>query len=349
MSNGIKFSRGKSFLVISLISLVAVAVVVLALRENLNSMLQALYRANFLYVPLAVLAYLSGLLIWALRWRVTLFSAGYRLSVRSIYLIIFSGIFVNNITPFTYAGGDPLARTYILKKTQNVSYSSGFATILAEYVFDLPLYISLVIFGFLISLKQMSFGYATFMLLLWLAFMVGWSFFFNRILSSSAGTKRIARLVSKLAKIFHRRLKTAKLERNIKEFYSSSQQIIKSRKVIFYVIILTIAVLVAVLTRLYFIFQALGYTPTLTMLFFAITLPVLVGMIPALPGGLGTVDAALVSVFLFSGVPFEIAVSAVLIERSITFVFSTAVGSAAFYYLGLKNFGSKKSRAKKPQ
>ncbi len=349
MSNGLRFASGRSFVVLSVVTLVVLAAIVLILRENLSSMLQALYRANIFYIPLAVLAYLGVLLIWSLRWRVTLSSAGYDLSIRSIYVIIFGGIFINNITPFTYAGGDPIARTYILKKTQNVPYSSGFATILSEYVVDLPLYISFLIFGLLISLKQMDLAYDIIMVLLWLAFMAGWGFLFVRVFSTAAGTKRIARLAAKLSKFARRPVKEAKMERSVKEFFSSTHQIIRTRKVIFYVIVLTGAIWAVVLTRLYVIFQALGYTPTIPMLFFAVTLPALVGMIPALPGGIGTVDAALVSVFLFSGVPLEIAISATLIERAITFVFSTAVGSAAFYYLGLKNFGTKRPRARKPR
>jgi len=179
--------------------------------------------------------------------------------------------------------------------------------------------------------------------------MAGWGYLFVRVFSTTAGTKRIAHLAFGLSKFIRRPVKEAKMEKSIKEFFTSTHQIIRSRKVIFYVIALTGAIWAVVFLRLYIIFQALGYTPTLPMLFFAITLPALVGMIPVLPGGIGTVDATLVSVFLFSGVPIEIAISATLIERAITFVFSTAVGSAAFYYLGLKNIGSKRPRARKPR
>ena len=68
----------------------------------------------------------------------------------------------------------------------------------------------------------------------------------------------------------------------------------------------------------------------------AMTLPSIAGLVPFLPGGLGTVDATMVSVFLLFGVPLEIAISATLIERAISLVLSTLVGACALSYLGIK-------------
>jgi len=347
MDKGLKFASNRSLLVTLLVFLAVAAAAVLLLGENLNSMLQALYRANYYYVPLAVLVYLFGLLLWSFRWQVTLSRVGHHISVRGIYVIILGGIFINNITPFTYAGGDPIARTFILKKTQKVPYSCGFAAILSEYVVDLPVYISLLIFGFLTSLKQLDLFYGTFIFLVWIAFLAGWGFFFVHILSSATGAKRIAMLASRLAKVFKRRINASKVEKGMKRFYRSSEQIVKSKAIV-YVIFLTVAIWALAITRLYVIFMALGYMPSIPMLLFAITLPALMGMIPVLPGGLVTVDATIVSVFLLSGAPIEIAISATLIERAITLVFSTLVGAGAISYLGIKHGGAKKSGARKP-
>jgi len=344
MKKQLKFVQRRSILVTMLIFLVALAAAVIILRENLNSMLQALYRANYFLLPLAVFVYLFGLFVWSLRWHVTLSTAGHRIPIRSIYVVIFGGIFINNITPFTYAGGDPIARAYILKKTKNVPYSCGFATILAEYVVDLPVYIFLLISAVLISLEQTDFWYIIFMIGILIAFIIGWSLFFVHVLSSTTGTRRIAKFVSKLTKVFRREIKVAKIERNLKGFYCSSEQIIKNRKVVLYVIIFTAIIWSIAITRLYVIFMALGYAPRLPMLLFAITMPALVGMIPLLPGGLGTVDATIASVFLFFGTPLEIAISATLIERAITLVFSTLVGAGAISYLGIKHRNATKSK-----
>lgn len=340
---------GKSLLVFLLIFLAVLAAAVLILRENIGSMIQAIFTANFYFVPLAVLVYLFGLVVWSMRWHVTLATVGYQVNIRSIYVVIFGGIFVNNVHPFTYLGGDPVARAYLLKKTQNVPYSCGFATILSEYVVDLPIYISLLMFGVLNSFKLPSILYDFFVFGVWIAFIVGWSFFFMRVLSSAIGTKRLAHFASRLARVFRRHVKEAKLERSIKGFYFNSARIIKTRKVVVYVVILTAAIWAIAITRLYIIFLALGYTPQIPMLLLALTLPALVGLIPSLPGGLGTVDFTIAGVFLAFGVPSQIAISAMLIERAITLGFSTLVGFGAISYLGIKQGNPKKPRARRPQ
>ncbi|MEM4187860.1 MAG: flippase-like domain-containing protein [Candidatus Hadarchaeum sp.] len=349
MKKRLGFFNRRSILVFILVCLLVATAAFLLLRENLNSMLWAFYRANLLYLLLAVFTYLFGLLFWSLRWRLTLATSGHIVPIRSIYVIILGGIFINNITPFTYAGGDPIARAYILRSTQNVPYSSGFATILSEYIMDLPVYVSLLIFGFLISLKQFDLWYGIFVFLVWLFFLVGWSVFFFHVLSSATGAKRIARVTSKLARIFHRKVKEAGLERSIKRFYRSSEEIIKNGKTIFGITVLTVTIIALAISRLYLIFQAFGYTPSLPMLFFALTLPALVGLIPVLPGGLGTVDATILSVFLLFGAPLQVAISATLIERAITLVFSTILGAGAISYLGIKQGNARISRAKRPR
>lgn len=349
MKRGLRFARSRSLLIVMLIFLAILAAVVLLLSENLNSLYQALYQANYYYVLLAVLVYLFGIFIWSLRWHVTLSAVGHSISIKSIYVIILGGIFINNVTPFTYAGGDPISRAFIVKKTHNVPYSCGFATILTDFVVDLPVYVSLLIFGFLISLKQVDVWYFIFMFLIWVAFVIGWSFFFLRVLSSATGTRRMAQFASKVGKVFHRKIKTPNMERDLKRFYYSAAQILKNRRVIFYVVIFTAAIWAVAIARLYVIFQAFSYTPTLPLLFYAITLPALVGLIPVLPGGLGTVDFTKASVFLFFGAPLQIAISVALIDRAITWAFSNLIGVGALSYLGIRHGVTKRPRARRPQ
>jgi len=339
--------RGRTVLLFLLIFVVVLSAAVLLLRENISSMLRALGRANYLFAAAALLTYTIGLALWSLRWHVTLSAVGHPIQVRSLYVIIFGGIFINNVTPFTYSGGDPIARSYILKKTKMVPYTHGFATIGTEFILDIPVYVSLLAMGVMLSTQGAAIWFFPLVVGLWVAFVIGWSFFFTRVISSTVGACRISRLISKVGNVFHRRINHAKIEHNIRNFYSISHQIIKNKTVVARVVAITVFLWILAIFRLFLIFLALGFAPPLHMLLFAVTLPALVGMIPLLPGGLGTVDATITSVFLVFGAPLDIAISATLIERAITLVFSTLVGGVAISHLGVKHGRVTEQKAKR--
>ncbi len=350
MTRRLSFFKRRNLLLSFVVLVLVLASAALILRQDIHSMFQALLRADYSFVGLALFVYLAGLLIWSLRWHVTLSRVGYPLRLRSIFVIIVGGICINNVTPFTYAGGDPIARAYILKKTQKVPYHSGFATILTEFALDLPVYFSLLFLGTLLSVPGAPLWYLVLVVAIWLTIIFFWSLFFHRVLSNSTGLNRITSILFRVMKIFRRGPAKSKLRRSVSGFYSSSAGIIGDRRVVFYIILLTAILWTFVIARLFLIFQALGFNPPLYMLVFAATMPAIVGMIPFLPGGLGTVDATMVSVFLVFGAPAGIALSATLIERAITLVFSTLVGGVALSYLGIRHGGviSPKARSKPP-
>jgi hypothetical protein len=93
---------------------------------------------------------------------------------------------------------------------------------------------------------------------------------------------------------------------------------------------------VMITMRYLLIFEALGYHPSIPMLLMTLTLPAIVGLVPILPGGLGTVDFTYFSIFTLFNVPQSVALSAILVERMITFIIGIVVGAIALSYLGVK-------------
>ncbi|KUO40807.1 MAG: hypothetical protein AVW05_03265 [Hadesarchaea archaeon DG-33] len=74
---------------------------------------------------------------------------------------------------------------------------------------------------------------------------------------------------------------------------------------------------------MFVIFKALeyGYTPPLAMLVLATTLPWMAGLIPLLPAGIGTVDVAMILIFMKFMPPqlYPVAAAAWAVERAILF------------------------------
>jgi hypothetical protein len=146
----------------------------------------------------------------------------------------------------------------------------------------------------------------------------------------------------RLIKRIRKGTETRRITGGISRFYTDAQTIVSRRTIVVTVILFSVTLWTISVLRLFIIFQALRsiwppfYTPSISMIILAATVPWIVGLLPLLPGGLGTVDAALVSVFLIFGAPFDLALSAALIERAISFVFSTIAGAGALSYLTFK-------------
>ena len=336
MARARKFTPRRALLLAALVVAIVAIMAVLFAREDLYTMFSTLRSANYGFVLLALGLYFFSVALWAARWHVTLSTVGHQVGTRDLYLIILGGIFINNITPFTYSGGDPVARAYLINKTHEVPYSSGFATIVGESVIiDPPIFLLFLMFGLVMSFQEViwsvpiTVGIGVIAIAFWI--LLFWRIFYRR-----AGAGRIGGFMARLAGLFRKRVDKARIRKGIKRFYMGAEKIISTRKIVFYVIAFSVILWTLGVTRLFLIFQALGYNPPIQMLLLGMTLPAVVGLVPVLPGGLGTVDATMVSVFLAFGVPLEIAMSAMLIERAISFVFSTAVGACALSYLGVR-------------
>ncbi len=332
----LKIHPRRFLLIFLLVLVVAVLALFLLARENLYGMLRTLGSANYLLVLFALGVYVTGTMVWAIRWHVTLSTVGHTVSIRDLVLTVYGGLFINNVTPLTYAGGDPIARSYLLNKTQKIPFSSGFATIFTEYVLDLPVYFSLVTFGLLMSVRVTPI-WAVLMSLLILAILVAaFASMFSYVTRNRLAAKRVGGFITRVVRRVRGRANPRRIAGGISRFHVDAQAIVSRRTIVLCVIALSAALWALAVLRLFIIFHALGYAPLISMIALAATVPWIVGMVPLLPGGLGTVDAALVSIFLVFGVPPELALGAALIERAISFAFSTIAGAGALSYLTFK-------------
>jgi hypothetical protein len=327
----------KRFLLIFLlVILVAALALFLLARENLYGILDALQRADYLLVLAALAIYVGSTIVWTLRWRVTLSAAGHKVRIRDLFLTIYGGMFINNVTPFTYSGGDPIGRSYLLSKTQKVPFASAFATIITEFVLDVPVYFSFITFGVTMALGLAPVLAVLVSIIIVVLLEIALLSIFSHATRNKFASKRVGGFVMRLIKRIRKGTKTRRITGGISRFYTDAQTIVSRRTIVVTVILFSVTLWTISVLRLFIIFQALGYTPSISMIILAATVPWIVGLLPLLPGGLGTVDAALVSIFMIFGAPFEIALSAALIERAISFVFSTIAGAGALSYLTFK-------------
>ncbi len=97
----------------------------------LGESLKILSETRIHYFILAFLVYLLSVYLFAVRWQQVLCSIGYDLKATNLVPVIFGGIFANNLTPASRAGGEPL-RIFWVNKRFGISYTDGFMSILFE-------------------------------------------------------------------------------------------------------------------------------------------------------------------------------------------------------------------------
>lgn len=342
---GSKFGFGRRMLILGIfVFLVVIGVLFVFLRIDIGSLLDALSKANYMFLLLAFGTYIFASVNLAARWRISLSATGHSVGLHNLWLAVFGSIFINNITPFTYSGGDPIARVYLLRKTQRVPYSSGSASVMSEYLLDLPVSISLLMMGILLFFCRTMLARLV-VVTLWVAVMI---LLFTLILyffPKRTGASWLGRTAMRILKAFQRPASRRKVMSGVKRFYASAQVITGKPKIALPIFFFAVITWALALTRLFFIFQALGFDPPLPMLLLGITLPPMAGLVPLLPAGLGLVDVTYVSIFVLLGAPLEIAILATLIERVIMLVFGTIIGASALSYLGIRAWAKKIPKA----
>lgn len=305
-------------------------------RENIYQMLEAIRSANHSLIALAIAIYFLSVGVWATRWQVALSFINCRTSFVARYLILCAAIFLNNITPIVRFGGDPFGRVYMMRRLGNTSYSSTTASVIGEHVFTPLVIVSFLMAGLILRFGQGSVPLTVILVVVWalvaLGAVFGPRFFFKRRIA----IKGVSGITSRILGWFGKRGSVREIVEVIEAFYSSTYATMEKWQNVLAIGSLTLLIGALDVLRIYTIFLALGYHPTLSMLLVASSLPIIVGLIPFLPAGLVLVEGSLISVFALFGVPLSLAMAATLIERGISFVLSTIVGAGVFSYLGVK-------------
>jgi len=322
--------------------LIALAIVLMILagwflsRENLYQMLEVVRSANRLLIASAIAIYFLSVGIWAIRWQTALSFVNCRTSFGTRYLILCAAIFLNNITPFARVGGDPFGRVYMLHKLENTSYSSAMAASVGEHALTPLVVVSFLMAGLLLQFGKGSLQLSLILIAVWALAALGAVFIPRLFLKRKIAAKGVSRITSRVLRWFGKGGNAQEIIEGIESFYSSSYTTIDKWKKALLIGSLALLLWVLDVFRLYIIFLALGYHPSISMLLVASTLPTIVGLIPFLPGGLVLIEGSLISVLALFGVPLDVAIAATVIERGISFVLSTIVGAVVFSYLGVK-------------
>lgn len=327
----------RTLLTIAVVIAVMGLAVWLLLHENFSSLLQSLRQADRVLIALAITTYFLSVLVWAYRWRIALASVGCHPPFAHLGPIILSAVFLNNMTPMMRLGGDPLGRVYLLQRTAHTPYAATLAASIGEHAFAPLLTVVLLTGGFAFQFGQSSPLLASLMLMTGImvatALALGPRYFFR----ARVGAKRVGAVLGRACSWIWKRADKDRIVRGVEAFYGGFYTTIDTPKKGLQIGGLTALIWAMDVFRFHLIFLSLGYQAPLGVLLLASSLPVVMGLIPFLPGGLVIVEGSLLAMFVAYGIPLETAVAVTIIERGISYLLSSIVGGVAFSFMGWRS------------
>lgn len=248
-----------------------------------------------IWINLIALQMFSFLLL-LIQWKRISAALGKDVSYRQMVSVNMRGIFYETITPGLKVGGE-LAKG--LSLVNEMGFTSGEASALVVIQKSISIFalvfLSILSFMFLNTELQLTqttlfFTYAVLvgvLLLLVLVLFLPEKLYTFLNKSSSQGKIRI------------------KIKNFLEKYIEAFNQIKKNKKEVFYQLLLSFVVWTLFPFKLYYIVNSLGLELSFIRAFAVTIVSYLAGMVPLLPGGLGSFEASMMGLFLLWGINKE--------------------------------------------
>jgi len=316
-------------------ALIGAAVLVIFLLlwwAGIEDVVEILKTARLDYFLLAVVVYIASLITWALRWRVLLKSLGIRAGFMSIFKGLIIGMFINNVTPGARGGGEPVRAYYIHKKTGD-PYGPVFATVMMDRLTDVIPVMVMLLLG-TVYVYRLGSATLTLTLLLLDAFFVALTLVSAGIMLSEKKTKGILywlyrqfeRIMPKKARKYEEKFVRA-VEVSVPQFQDNLRILLTHRKAFVLSVFWSFVTWTLILLRSYYIFYSINSPIRLLDVMVVQMVGIAVGMFAVVPGGAGLIEAVNSAAYVLLGISKDVAVTATLLERLISYWAPTIIGA----------------------
>ncbi len=303
-----------------------ILLVLLVIWIGPQQMWDVIKTANPWLILLAVFIHLFVVWIRSLRWGYIINQPG---EFKNNFIVKTIGLFAGNFTPMR-SGGEVLTAV-AGKKINKISLSEGLSAGLTERFFDgFIVAILLITCAFLLPKVRVIaiLGALASLGLLVLIYLINWRedsslWIYNRLHSII----RFLPISEEVLENFYHKF-TQGLRGMIE--YSKSFSSFKNLSIVF---ILTAASWIFECVRLYVVFMAFNVEISFVAIIIIFLLANIIGIVSALPGGIGSIELSLTGLFVLFGVPSAVGGSIAMVDRLASFWITTALGIifAAYY------------------
>lgn len=283
------------------------------------NIINALKTADWRFILLAVIIHLVVIFVRSVRWG---FIINQTTEFKKNYIVKTIGLFAGNFSPMRSAG--EVLNAVAGKKINHITLSEGLSAGLTERFFDLAIVGFLLIISalFLPKIRVVAvLGGLLSLVIMILVYLLNW-----REDSGLWMYDKLHPLISKLP------IKEEVLDNLYIKFTQGLSGMIDythsftSFKNLSFVFFLSALSWILECIRLYTVFYAFNVEMSFLVIVIIFLLANVVGIISALPGGIGSMEISLTGLFLIFGVPGALAGSIALVDRLVSFWVVSALG-----------------------
>ena len=315
------------------ILILAAMIIIIGPRQILN----ALSTADSKFIALAVVIQFIIMGLWNYRWSLICNSLKIPHKFWSLFAVTIVGLAVNDITPSGRSGGEPV-RAYILSRSSSVDFNRTFASVMADKIFDTFPFFVLAIFAIAYLIFTVHLGTSLFitLIVLLVLFIALLAFIIFLCINEEIGEKTIKWVFRQLRRFITRDLDSweQKAQEALLGFQDSLKYLMGDKKLLIIATIVSFLVWFLELMRVYVIFEAFGVHIAMGMIASVFLVSTLVGAIPALPGGLGSIDGIMILLYSMAGVTSSVSTAVTLVERIISLWMVIIIGLILLPFYG---------------
>ncbi len=287
---------------------------------HLPDVLQSLRTANYWWILPGVVIYMVGLWVRAWRWHYTLRHLKV-VPVRRLFPLVCIGYFGNNVYPLR-AG--EVIRSYVLKRTQEISITSSLATVIIERVFD---GLTMLLFVFLaLPFAPMPAQYRNLVVLLTILMLVAAAAF----IFMAANPKVMILVYGWVAS----RLLPVRVRRRTDEIYTrfmAGLASLGSGSAVVMIFGTSVIVWLMETVKYWFVMHAFDFSVSFIVLMLMNGLVNLATTLPSAPGYIGTFDTPGIETLVAFGVERNLAASYTFTLHAALWLPVTALGAYFFW------------------
>lgn len=287
---------------------------------HLPDVLHTLQNANYWWIFPGVAVYVIGLWVRAWRWHYTLRHLK-PVPVRRLFPLVCIGYFGNNVYPLR-AG--EVIRSYVLKRTQDISITSSLATVIIERVFD---GLTMLLFVFLaLPFAPLPAQYRNLVILLTILMLAATAVF----VLMAANPKLMSAVYGWVAA----RLLPAKVRTRTDEIYERFMEGIASLgsgSAVLMIFGTSVIIWLLETIKYWFVMHAFDFTVGFIVLMLMNGLVNLATTLPSAPGYIGTFDAPGIETLVAFGVERNLAASYTLTLHAALWLPVTLLGGYYFW------------------